>query len=48
MQIQRAIKQGLNLGLVANTDDQSIGQMLLEGLHQHQGGFVIELVGSFI
>ena len=38
----------MNLGLVADADDQSVGQMLFEGLHQHQGGFVIKLVGGFV
>ena len=48
IQIQRAIKQSLNLRLVADADDQKVsGKCCLRGLHQHQGGFVIKLVGGF-
>lgn len=33
---------------MADADDEGVGKVVLEGLHQRQGRFAVELVGGFV
>ena len=41
-------EQGLDFGLVVDADDECVGKVLFENLHQRQYEFAVELVGGFV